>query len=194
MQRRREFATGRACARRALDRLGLPTGAIPVGARGEPLWPDGIVGSITHCRGYRACAVARDTDLAAIGIDAEPDAPLRERVLAAVAVPEELPGLERLAILDPDTSWDRLLFCAKESVYKAWFPLTGRRLGFGDTAVAFDPDSARFSVRWAAPGPRSAGRGGPPPACDREPDELSGRWLARDGLLTAAVTLAADGR
>ncbi|MFL5884840.1 MAG: 4'-phosphopantetheinyl transferase, partial [Thermoleophilaceae bacterium] len=69
-KRRNEFVTGRALARRALSTLGVAPVAIGRGARGQPLWPGGIVGSITHCRGYRACAVARFDEIASVGIDA----------------------------------------------------------------------------------------------------------------------------
>ena len=73
-KRRGEFATGRACARDALARLGRPPVAILPGDRGAPGWPPGIVGSITHCAGYRAAAVGPAADVLAIGLDAEPDA------------------------------------------------------------------------------------------------------------------------
>ncbi|MGH3274922.1 MAG: 4'-phosphopantetheinyl transferase family protein, partial [Streptosporangiaceae bacterium] len=72
-KRRREFTTARACARTALARLGQPPVAIVPGDRGEPRWPPGIVGSITHCAGYRAAAVGRAAEVLAIGLDAEPD-------------------------------------------------------------------------------------------------------------------------
>ncbi|HEY6480768.1 MAG TPA: 4'-phosphopantetheinyl transferase, partial [Streptosporangiaceae bacterium] len=75
-KRRREFTTARACARAALARLGQPPVAILPGERGAPGWPPGIVGSITHCAGYRAAAVARVSQVLAIGLDAEPDLPL----------------------------------------------------------------------------------------------------------------------
>ena len=75
-KRRREFATGRGCARAALNRLGEPPVPILRGPQGAPLWPAGVVGSITHCDGYRAAAVARTSDIATVGLDAEPDKPL----------------------------------------------------------------------------------------------------------------------
>lgn len=75
-KRRREFTTGRACARLALERLGIGAVAIPNGERGEPLWPSGVVGSITHCRGYCGCAVAKAGDVVVVGIDAEVHEPL----------------------------------------------------------------------------------------------------------------------
>lgn len=177
-KRRREFVTGRACARRALARLGLPPEPIPPGAKGAPRWPAGIVGSITHCDGYRACAVAHAADLATLGVDAEPDEPLPDGVLASVALPEERKRLRDLAGEAPEVQWDRLLFCMKEAVYKAWFPLTGRWLGFEDAAIEVDPGSGSFSVQLLIEGP---------PLNGRQLSSFSGRWLARDGLLLAAI-------
>ncbi len=79
--RRREFTTVRHCARAALARLGVGPSAITKGDRGAPRWPEGVVGSMTHCAGYRGAAVARTADLTAIGIDAEPNEPLPAGVL-----------------------------------------------------------------------------------------------------------------
>jgi 4'-phosphopantetheinyl transferase EntD len=114
-RRRREFATGRSCARRALAGLGVE----------EPKWPAGIVGSITHCEGYRAAAAARGSDLIALGIDAEPHAPLPPGLLGDVAAPAEAAALAELSRGRPEAHWDRLLFSAKESAFKAWYPLAG---------------------------------------------------------------------
>src|SRR5262245_21280577 len=80
----REFTTARSCARRAMARFGVPPRPILSGPRREPLWPDGYVGSITHCDGYRAAAVARQQDALAIGIDAEPHEPLPPEIVALV--------------------------------------------------------------------------------------------------------------
>ncbi|WP_394816075.1 4'-phosphopantetheinyl transferase family protein, partial [Clavibacter michiganensis] len=74
--RRAEFVTGRVLARRALAALGRRPGSIPVARDGAPVWPAGIVGSITHCVGLRACAVGRRDEHAGIGIDATPARPL----------------------------------------------------------------------------------------------------------------------
>src|SRR5579871_596831 len=125
-KRRREFAAVRSCARRALAELGLPPAPVLPGPSGEPAWPPGVVGSMTHCQGYRACALGRAAEFAAIGIDAEPHAPLPDGVLAMVTSDAERAALAELAGAAPETCWDRILFCAKEAVYKAWFPVTGR--------------------------------------------------------------------
>jgi 4'-phosphopantetheinyl transferase EntD len=182
-KRRREFRTGRACARAAMAQLGIEAQAIPSGPRGAPQWPAGIVGSITHCDGYRACALAREADLIAVGIDAELDAPLPDGLIGDIALPEERRALDALAAKEPKLNWDRLLFSAKEAVYKAWFPLAERWLGFEDACVEIDRERRSFSARLLVPGPRVEGR---------ELRGFSGRWLARDGLLLAAIGLAAD--
>ena len=96
-RRRAEFAAGRSCARAALATLGVAAGPILPGPAGQPLWPAGVTGSITHCAGYQACAVARTTDVAAIGIDAEPDAALPAGLIETVATGPERVWISRHA-------------------------------------------------------------------------------------------------
>lgn len=172
--RRREFATGRACARDALALLGLPSQPIGVGTTGAPRWPDGVVGSITHCRGCRAAAVGWAGDFAAIGIDAEPNQRLTGEALRAISLPVEFERVRQLQWEAPGVCWDRLLFSAKEAVYKVWSPLTGAKLGFEDAAIAFDPDggfSARLRKAWPGGGPTV----------------LRGRWSTGGGLVATAI-------
>ncbi|MDL4815448.1 4'-phosphopantetheinyl transferase family protein [Actinomadura opuntiae] len=183
--RRREFATVRACARAALARLQVAPGPLVPGPRGAPSWPDGIVGSMTHCAGYRAAAVARAGDLAALGVDAEPDEPLPDGVLDAIASREERERLAVLAARSPGTAWDRLLFSAKESVYKAWFPLAGRMLDFTEAVVAVDAAAGSFSARLLVPGPVLDGR---------VITGFAGRWLVRGGLVVTAIAVPPSGR
>ena len=181
-KRRREFATARTCAREALAELGEPAKPILSGPKGEPLWPAGVIGSITHCDGYRACAVARSSRLSALGVDAEPALPLPEGLLGDIALPPERAMLLRLAQEAPGMPWDRLLFSIKESVYKAWFPLAERWLGFEDATVAIDARERTFEARLLVRGPQLAGR---------ELRGFRGRWLASEGLLLAAIAVAA---
>jgi 4'-phosphopantetheinyl transferase EntD len=182
-KRRREFVTARACAREALAQLDQPPRPILSGPRGEPLWPPGIVGSITHCEGYRACAAAHASELLTIGIDAEPNQPLPGGLLGDIALPEERELLRDLARRLPGTHWDRLLFCIKESIYKAWFPLAERWLGFEDAVVAIDWERRSFSAYVLVPGPVLDGR---------ELRRFKGSWLAAEGLVMAAIALPAD--
>jgi len=180
-KRRREFTTARACARAALARLGIPPVPIVPGTRGAPQWPPGVVGSITHCAGYRASAVAFDRDIVTIGLDAEPHDKLPDGVLGAVASPDEQARVAALAAAVPRMRWDRMLFCAKETVYKAWFPLTGRWLGFEDAVVDFDPDCRTFSARLLVEGPVVNGEA---------LTGFNGRWLISDGLIVTAIVIS----
>jgi 4'-phosphopantetheinyl transferase EntD len=137
-----------------------------------------VVGSLTHCAGYRAAAVARATELASVGIDAEPHDELPEGVLERVALPAEqdaLPGLP------PGVHWDRLLFSAKESVYKAWFPLAGRWLGFSDARLDFDPAAGTFTAELLA--------GDRPSVGGRVVDCFTGGYAVAGGLLVTAITV-----
>src|ERR671914_1172478 len=83
-ERRREFGTVRYCARKALRQLGVPAVPILPDVDRAPRWPVGVVGSMTHCAGYRAAAVARSGELCGLGIDAEPGRPLPDEALDLV--------------------------------------------------------------------------------------------------------------
>jgi 4'-phosphopantetheinyl transferase EntD len=181
-KRRQEFTTGRECARGALAALGVAAAPILRGYRGAPQWPDGVVGSITHCDGYCAAAVARGQDLLAIGLDAEPNAPLPGGVLELVSLPAERARLRELGVASPAMGWDRLLFCAKEAVYKAWFPVAQRWLDFHEADITIDAEHGTFSARLLVPGPLVAGS---------PLTELRGRWLAARGLLLTAIVVSA---
>ncbi|WP_433789713.1 4'-phosphopantetheinyl transferase family protein [Actinoplanes sp. CA-252034] len=173
-KRRREFTTVRHCARTALGRLGIPAAPILPGERGAPGWPSGVVGSMTHCARFRGAAVAHATDLRSIGLDAEPAEPLPDGVLDAIALPEEHDTVGRFA---GDVPADRLLFSAKETVYKAWFPLTRRFLEFHEARIHLVPDGTFTATLLAAP---------PLPL-----PVFHGRWLHSEGLVITAITVPA---
>lgn len=179
--RRNEFVTARHCARLAMQRLGVPPAPILKGDKGEPRWPDGLVGSLTHTRGYRGAVVGRAAAVRSVGIDAEPHDVLPDGVLQAVSLAAER---AELAALPGDLHWDRILFCAKEATYKAWFPLTGRWLGFEDAHITFrvaeDGHTGGFVSRILVD---PAARFGPPLT------ELHGRWSVAGGLALTAIVL-----
>lgn len=184
-KRRREFAAVRGCARRAMEKLGAPPQAVVSGERGAPRWPDGLVGSMTHCDGYCAAALVRAADLASVGIDAEPHGPLPDGVGASVFLPAELVRLDRLAERHPAVHWDRLLFSAKESVYKAWFPLTRKWLDFSEADITLEPDpggdaSGTLRAELLVPGPLVDGH---------RLQTFEGRWVARDGVVATSVVV-----
>jgi 4'-phosphopantetheinyl transferase EntD len=178
--RRREYATVRSCARACLGRLGYPQVPILPGVGGAPTWPAGVHGSMTHCAGYAAAAVAPHRRVCAIGIDAEPDAPLPDGVLDLVATPAEQ---HRLAMIQPQPdspNWDRLLFSAKESVYKAWFPLVGVWLDHHQAEILINPQDQTFAALLSRDGLIVDGR---------HIRRLHGRWTRKQGILATAVVV-----
>ena len=190
--RRREFGTVRHCARRALGTLGVAPAPILKGERGAPLWPEGVVGSMTHCTGYRAAAVAHRTEVLTVGMDAEPHALLPDGVLETVALVTEQQRTHELRAADAGICWDRLLFSAKESVYKAWFPLTRRWLGFEEADIVLRPDGTFVAELLVSeeklemrPDAVPTGASGSAAV----PRELRGRWLVADGLLATAIVI-----
>ena len=179
--RRREFATVRACARSGLARLGYERVAILPGTGGAPVWPAGVVGSMTHCDGYRAAAVSSVRRYLALGIDAEPDAALPAGVLRLVTSEGERACLAAHGPPDPEQpSWDRLLFCAKEAVYKVWYPSVGTWLGFEDVDVSWDANDGTFEAQIHRPGLVLGGR---------VVTRLHGRWAREAGLICAAIAV-----
>jgi 4'-phosphopantetheinyl transferase EntD len=182
-KRRNEFITVRYCARIALGELGLPPVPILKGDKGEPCWPDGVVGSLTHCTGYRGAVVGRSAAVRSVGIDAEPHDTLPRGVLDAISLPEERGEIPQA--ISADLHWDRILFCAKEATYKAWFPLTKRWLGFEDAHISFEADSpgsatGGFVSRILIDGEALTG----PPLT-----ALRGRWAVERGLVLTAIVL-----
>ena len=180
--RRRDFAAVRSCARACLARLGYPPVPILPGVGGAPTWPAGIRGSMTHCTGYAAAAVGPHPQISAIGIDAEPDAPLPDGVLGLIATAAEHDHLA--AAHGPDgPNWDRLLFSAKEAVYKAWFPLVGS----GSTTTTLKSASIHKHRTFTALLSRD----------DlilngRPIRQLHGRWIRERGIVLTAVVLRAQ--
>jgi 4'-phosphopantetheinyl transferase EntD len=155
-----QFAAGRACAAAALAGLGtfVSPARIVRGPHGEPVWPHGFCGSITHSGPYVAAAAARLTDAAGIGIDAiEIVAPARAaRVSSVVARPAELQRLRR-AGMDEATALT-LAFSAKESLFKCLFPAVRRYFDFLDAEVVrVDVEAAWLeffvspSIGWRSP-------------------------------------------
>ncbi|GLF96887.1 4'-phosphopantetheinyl transferase family protein [Streptomyces yaizuensis] len=200
-RRREEFTTVRACARRALAALGLPPAPVLPGVRNAPRWPAGVVGSMTHCTGYRAAVLARDVDLVTVGIDAEPDLPLPGGVLEAIALPGEL---DRVRAGGPGggVCGDRLLFSAKEAVYKTWYPLLGTELDFHDADISFaragsSPATESTASSGAAGAARVTGtftarllrpEHGPG---GRLVDGFTGRWLSERGIIVTVIGVPA---
>lgn len=140
-----EFRTGRAAAHEALAALGADREPLLRGAHREPLWPDGVVGSISHVPGHAIAAAAQRQSCGGLGLDLE-------------HIDRTIPSLGDAIAFDEETAWlDTMgpeeqrraaleLFSAKETIYKAFFPRVGRFFGF-DAARVLPRPSGGFEGR-----------------------------------------------
>ena len=187
--RRREFLRGRSAARHALQALlGQAPPPVGKGERGEPLWPAGVVGSISHTRELAVAAVGWRAHVGGIGLDVE----ARDRRVDAgigghVCLPEELRWVESAVGL-PDAPADpilrlKMVFTAKEAIYKALYPVEQVFLGFKDAELGWASGGFRAVLR------RAAGRAYP---AGSELD-VGCRVLERE-LLASVCLLPASGR
>lgn len=173
-ERRREFAHGRACARTALVELGIADTPIPVGAAREPVWPDGIVGSITHCGLHAAAVAAQRRITAGLGIDLEASEPLEEGQIRLICRPAEQDWLRQHIDNRPELA--KLVFSAKESLYKCLWPSVRQFIEFSAIGIRIDTDAGAFSVdAWDPALPGALLR------------RVAGRYLLRDGWIVSAA-------
>jgi 4'-phosphopantetheinyl transferase EntD len=176
-----EFRAGRHCAREALAALGVRAVSILRTEDRAPIWPDGIVGSITHSRarnrGWCAAAVARKTDVRSIGIDGELDEPLERKLWSRILLPSEQAFIEARA--DAEHGYlAKLFFSAKEAFYKCQYPISREFLEFSDVELTADPESGSFSARLLRDAlPFRAG------------DTFHGMHARRQGIIATAVAL-----
>jgi 4'-phosphopantetheinyl transferase EntD len=140
-RRVQKFTAGRHCAAVALVALGCPDTPVRRGPGGQPAWPAGIVGSITHDDERALAVVCRAGEVRGLGVDIERVRPLRPALARRLCTEAELRAAARV-VEEPLLT----IFSAKESVYKAWYSLVGGSLGFFDVEIGFDPGGDRFRV------------------------------------------------
>jgi len=181
-KRRVEFAAGRACARRALTRLGIDSFVLENGPDRAPRWPSGVVGSISHAGevpgGLCAVVVGRAHDVLALGLDIEVAAAVAPDLWSRVATPRELAWLEAQAPSER-RRLATVLFSAKECFYKARFPLCGEFLEFGEVEVALDPAGSTFEAGLT---PARAGVAALP--------RCKGRYVGVDGFVITGIAVS----
>lgn len=164
--RRQEFAAGRAAARAAMAQIGWAGQGLPVGPDRAPVWPGGLVGSISHAGPWAGAIVARQADWAGLGLDLEPATPMP----ADLAPMVRAPGDDDAGLL-PAPMAAKLIFSVKEAAFKAQFPLTGLWLDHRDVAVRLRPGSFALTIG---------------------PVALSGRWDQAGGMFVSVLLVDAE--
>ncbi len=177
--RLRSFRHGRHCARLALQSLGAGELAIARHKDRAPIWPAGLIGSIAHCEQVALAAAARQTDLLGLGLDVESRGDLEAAVEALICQPQELSMLARLGQAELDS---RLLFSAKEAVYKCLWPTVRRYIDFLDVGLQLNSESRSFCIASATNLPMDlSGR-------------LRGRYLVSEDLIFTCAYLESSAR
>lgn len=146
LSRQNEFTAGRAAARGALVQLGAEPVAILRGEDRRPLWPDGIVGSISHTAGYAAAAVGRSPEIQGLGLDIEEKSPLKPVLYRKIMTPAER-ELREASPMVGSVPRCKLTFVTKEALFKSIYPITRQFFGFQEASVELHPDGswqARF--------------------------------------------------
>lgn len=149
-KRKREFRAGRHTAHKVLAELGTPGYPLKVGDHRQPLWPKGIIGSISHTEGFCACAATRQGELISMGIDVEPMLPVDDASLPLICTRKELQSIESDQPKTP-IPLCKLVFSAKECVHKVYHPLNGHTLDFLDAEISFDLESKGFTAKITNP-------------------------------------------
>jgi 4'-phosphopantetheinyl transferase EntD len=178
-KRRREFSSGRCCARQALSELGFTDTPILHDQNGAPLWPQGIVGSITHTTTYAAAAVAEGSRLHGLGIDMETISRVSSRIMDKILTATEKTALQSLPDPTKQQHLLSLYFSAKEAIYKCLHPLLQCLIGFKDARIEYEPVKDSINI-FLAPRLQSMLPG---------ENHLQGRYCYFDNTVCTAIWL-----
>lgn len=139
-----DFSNGRYCAKKALLELGIEDVSILIGKNREPIWPEGIVGSISHCDTLTGAIVSRKADHISLGLDIEEIGRVTADLWPYVFTDKEIEYLNTLPI-DQQELICTSIFSLKEAFYKFQFPITNLFLDFLDVEVQI-PELNRMVV------------------------------------------------
>lgn len=149
-KRIREFRAGRNCAHKLFRQAGIQCNALLKGKQREPNWPDGWVGSISHTKGLCVVAIAPKNQYQSIGLDVEQATPLDPNVLSLICSNEEQNRIRQISQSGgqnlASVPYSKIIFSAKESIHKTYFPLNYHTLDFLDADVVLDINSGKFSA------------------------------------------------
>jgi 4'-phosphopantetheinyl transferase EntD len=144
-KRQRQFRAGRNAAHAALRQLNAPNGPLLRGENRQPIWPQGFFGSISHCDDSCVAACAKKGAIVSLGLDVEPLEPLKPEIARYIETEDERGFMAQHTELPP-----RLIFSAKESLYKCYYPLVERFFGFHSVVLEIDISRQVYRFRPSA--------------------------------------------
>ncbi len=183
-KRKREFRAGRHSAHWLFKQQGICCEALLKGKQREPAWPDGWVGSISHTAGLCVAAIAPADKFLGIGLDVEQCSPLKDDIRDLICRPEEQDQILRLQMRPgsklASLSLDKLVFSAKESIHKTYFPINYHTLDFLDARINLDDEQPRFTAEIVKPESNP----------NRPIRSLSGRYCFDQDFVASFISLA----
>jgi 4'-phosphopantetheinyl transferase EntD len=175
-----DFSSGRVCARLALRALGIEGFSLLSAPDRQPIWPDGIAGSITHTDSYTAAVVIRQGSVRSVGVDSEAVGAVHEGLWPRICTPAEIEGLRGFASAGRNER-AALIFAAKEAFYKSQFPLTGEWVGFADVTIELEAGPHGDGVFVVVPQR--------PLLAQQGQQNLTGRFRRHGEFVTAGIAL-----
>jgi 4'-phosphopantetheinyl transferase EntD len=177
-KRQHEFIGGRVMARRAMTKLGLAPQAVFAGSDRAPIWPAGLVGSITHTGAWCAAVVARADEIRSVGIDVAEARSVGPELWRILCTEVEFEWLSMLPAENRELG-ATALFSAKESVFKAQYPLTRRMLDHQAVEVRLSGDWGYWEGELLGLSDDLA----------HEPAIVAGRLLIDNGMLATSAII-----
>jgi 4'-phosphopantetheinyl transferase EntD len=177
-KRKQEFIAGRLCVRKALAKIGITLFPVLMGNDRAPVWPPGVVGSISHSEGYCGVAIAQKPNIESIGLDVEYVGQVKRDIWKHFCNQQELSWINSLPINDQQKI-AALIFSAKECLYKCQYPISKRWLNFHDVTISANSNKNEFEARFLV----DAGK------CFKKGTCLKGKYLISNGYVFTGMTL-----
>ncbi len=146
-KRIQQFLAGRNCAHLAIKKLNFNNQQpILIGNNREPVWPSGLTGSITHINGYSVAVIASTKEISGIGIDIELNSKLNNNIIPNIQTNSEIIRNGELSLSDRILCINKLIFSAKESVFKFIYPFVLKYIKFKDVEIILDVETKTFKI------------------------------------------------
>lgn len=146
LKRRKEFTAGRQGARQLLRRYGINNFPLLQGDNREPIWPKGVIGSISHCDNFCVVITSKSTRIRGLGVDIEPYDSLSRDVEDLICTMAEKKWIESMSMEAESVHWSKIIFSAKESSYKCIYPLVKKFVDFQEAEIKLDYKMNKFDV------------------------------------------------
>jgi len=131
-KRLNDFRASRYCSKMALLKLGIRCFPILINQHRAPVWPENIVGSLTHCENQCLAVVARTKDVRSIGVDIERINPIKKELISIICTKAEQ---RQLDMLNNPTVAAKIMFSIKESIFKCLHPIVEQWIDFKDVSL-----------------------------------------------------------